>query len=439
MKYFIRPFGCQMNKHDAERVAGVLQLEGMSPAAEPGDADVIVVLTCAVRENAEERLRGQVSSMKVLKSDLSSPIIAVGGCIAQRDRERLLSVLPHVDVVFGTHNIGSLPDLIRSAMSSDGPAIEILEEGTSFASDLPSEREHDYHAWLPITVGCNNFCTYCIVPYVRGRERSRSLEDIRNEAAELVRSGVKEITLLGQNVNSYGRDLYGEPRFPEVLRAVAESGVPRIGFATSHPKDLSEETLEAMATIPSVLRHLHLPVQSGSSSVLESMNRTYNREQYLALVDRIYDMMPDISLTTDIIVGFPGETDTDFEDTVSLAESVRFDQAFTFIYSPREGTPAAEYDCTVPRAVSQERIERLVSIVQRTANEKNQSLVGTTQRVLVEGPSKKDPSLYSGKTHGAKLVHFSPITVAGTVTSGDLVDVRIDEAHTWYLLGTVQG
>lgn len=435
--YLVKTFGCQMNKHDAERVSGLLAEQGLTPVAEAADADVIVVLTCAVREGAEERLRGQVASLKALKRPGGEgPTIAVGGCIAQRDGERLLEALPHVDVVFGTNNISSLPRLLDLS-APKRPAIEVLDRSSEFASDLPSVREHDFHAWLPITVGCDNFCTYCIVPYVRGAERSRPIEDVVAEAASLVADGVKEITLLGQNVNSYGRDLTGTPHFAEVLRRVAATGIERLGFATSHPKDLSVETLEAMVELDAVLDHLHLPVQSGSDQILSAMNRTYTAAEYCALVDRVYERMPNITLSTDIIVGFPGETDEDFAATAQLATDVRFDQAFTFIYSPREGTPAASMEPTVTREVAQGRIDRLVSIVQASAHAKNLALVGTVQSVLVEGPSKRDPSMLTGKTRGAKIVHF-PAIVNGVQAGapGETVSIRINEAHTWYLLGT---
>lgn len=431
-RYHIKTFGCQMNKHDAERVAGLLQSHGYEPASAADDSDLIVVLTCAVREGAEERLRGQVASLKALKGPRGTgPLIAVGGCIAQRDGERLLKVLPHVDVVFGTNNIGSLPRLVDAARPKH-PVIEVLSETSDFASDLPSVREHDFHAWLPIAVGCDNYCSYCIVPYTRGHERSRPLSDIVTEAERLVSEGVREITLLGQNVNSYGRDLFGDAMFPEVLRQVAATGVDRIGFATSHPKDLSLETIEVMATSPSILTHLHLPVQSGSDRILSAMNRTYTSESYLKLIDEVYRSIPNITLSTDIIVGFPGETDEDFAATRAVAEYARFDQAFTFIYSPREGTPAALMDGAVDRETSQHRIDELVSIVQRTAYEKNQPLVGTVQDVLVESTSKRDETLLTGKTRGSKIVHFP---AAAGHQPGDTVPVTIHEAHTWYLLG----
>lgn len=439
--YLIRTFGCQMNKHDSERVAGLLRGAGMSPVDTAEQADVVVFMTCCVRENADERLRGQVASLKVLKNGRRGPLIAVGGCIGQRDGERLLDQLPHVDVVFGTHNVARLPVLLEAASSQRLVQVEVLESSNGeFTSDLPAEREHPWHAWVPITVGCDNFCTYCVVPYVRGRERSRPMEDIVNEVERLVADGVLEVTLLGQNVNSYGRDLYGEPRFAEVLRAVAKTGVPRIRFATSHPKDLSDSTIEAMATIPQVMPYLHLPFQSGSTRVLELMNRRYTKDSYIALVDRLLERIPGLSLSTDVIVGFPGETDEDFEHTMDVVRHAHFTQAFTFIYSPREGTPAASMEGRVDRAITQERFDRLVDVVQRNALESSRAYVGTTQQVLVEGPSKRDDSVLTGRTPTNKVVHATvPEGSDPADFAGRFVDVRITEAQTWFLSGDLLG
>jgi len=437
--YLIRTFGCQMNKHDSERVSGLLRAAGMEPVDEPEDADIVVFMTCCVRERADERLRGQVASLKSVKTARGGlQTIAVGGCIGQRDGERLLQQLPHVDVVFGTHNISHLPALIDASRTAAGSVVEVLESSEEFASDLPSEREHSWHAWVPITVGCDNFCTYCIVPYVRGRERSRPLEQIVAECERLATEGVREVTLLGQNVNSYGRDLYGSPRFAEVLRAVACNGIERIRFATSHPKDLSDETIAVMADVPQVARSLHLPVQSGSDRILAAMNRHYTRRSYLELVDRLYSEMPDLALSTDIIVGFPGETEADFLDTLKVVEHARYDQAFTFIYSPREGTPAASLGDAVSRDVSQERFDRLVEMVQRSALTKNQALVGSVQHVLFTGVSKRDACVLSGRSEGNKVVHVplaadtSPQALEGT-----LAPVMITEAQTWFLGGYI--
>ncbi len=435
--YFIRTFGCQMNKHDSERVAGLLRAMSLTPVDTESDADVIVFMTCCVRENADERLRGQVASLKALKTGgRRGPLIAVGGCIGQRDGQRLLDQLPHVDVVFGTHNVSRLPVLLESAAAQRLPQIEVLEESTEFTSDLPTEREHPWHAWVPITVGCDNFCTYCIVPYVRGRERSRPLPDIVAEVACLVEQGVVEVTLLGQNVNSYGRDLFGEPAFARVLREVAATGIKRIRFATSHPKDLSDETIEAMATIPAVVPYLHLPVQSGSNRVLQRMNRGYTKESYLALVDRLFSAIPDLALSTDIIVGFPGETEEDFEHTLDVVRYARYVQAFTFIYSPRAGTPAASMDGAVPKEVTQPRFDRLVELVHRYALESNRALVGTKADVLFEGPSKRDPQVLTGRTPGNKVVHV-PVPAGSTASDfgGRILPVTITDAQTWFLDG----
>ncbi len=439
--YMIRTFGCQMNKHDSERVAGLLRAQGLVPVEEPVDADVIVFMTCCVRENADERLRGQVASLKALKTGgRPEVLIAVGGCIGQRDGERLLDQLPHIDVVFGTHNVAHLPSLLEAAERQRRPQVEVLEEGEGFASDLPGEREHPWHAWVPITVGCNNFCTYCIVPYVRGRERSRELEDIVAEARQLVADGVLEITLLGQNVNSYGRDLYGEPRFAEVLRAVADTGIARIRFATSHPKDLSESTIDAMAEVPAVMPYLHLPVQSGSDRVLAAMNRVYTRADYLALVDRLRERIPGLALSTDIIVGFPGETEEDFERTLEVVRHGGFDQAFTFIYSAREGTPAASMEETVPRDVSQVRFDRLVEIVQSSARDNNRVLLGTTQPVLFEGSSKRDSDVLTGRTPTNKVAHVPvPEGHSAEEFAGRILDVEIEEVQTWFVSGRLAG
>lgn len=437
--FLIRTFGCQMNKHDSERVAGMLRELSLRPVEHAGNADVIVFMTCCVRENADERLRGQVASLKALKgAGGAGPIIAVGGCIGQRDGERLLKQLPHVDVVFGTHNLARLPVLIETVAKQHKPQVEVYEESGDFSSALPSEREHPWHAWVPITVGCDNFCTYCIVPYVRGREKSRPLEDVVREVEGLVADGVLEVTLLGQNVNSYGRDLYGRPRFADVLHAVAATGVKRIRFATSHPKDLSAATIEAMATEPAVMPYFHLPVQSGSDRILSAMNRGYTKEHYLSLVEALSEAVPRIALSTDIIVGFPGETEEDFEQTVDVVRRARYDQAFTFIYSPREGTPAATMPGAVPRDIVQDRFDRLVGLVHASALEKNLALVGTTQEVLFEGPSKRDSAMLTGRTPSNKVVHVPvPAGDAAARHAGRIVPVRIDEAQTWFLTGAM--
>ncbi|MEC4272420.1 tRNA (N6-isopentenyl adenosine(37)-C2)-methylthiotransferase MiaB [Adlercreutzia sp. R25] len=440
--FCIHTFGCQMNKHDSERVSGMLEGLGSFPVETIEEADLVVFMTCCVREAADTRLYGQVASMKNIPLREGSPLgkrySAVGGCIGQRDGEKLLKALPHLDVVFGTHNLGSLPGLLRRAIERHDRASEVLEAGEAFSSDLPTAREHAWAAWLPITVGCNNFCSYCIVPYVRGREKSRKLEDIAQEARGYVEAGVKEITLLGQNVNSYGRDLYGEPRFVDVLDAVDATGIERLRFATSHPKDLTDEVIERFGTLRSLMPALHLPVQSGSNRILEAMNRRYTRERYLSLIEKLRAVRPDIALSTDIIVGFPGETEADFMETYRLVEEVGYSQVFTFIYSKREGTPAAEMEDDTPREVIQDRFDRLVDLVQRKAFEANQAELGTVVDVLVEGTSKRDGAILAGKSPKNQTVHAPiPSGIDAAALIGSMVPVRIEEARTWYLSGTV--
>ena len=436
--YHIKTFGCQMNKHDSEKIAGMLQARGMQPVDTPDKADAVIFMTCCVRENADERLYGQVASLKALKTIDHPVVIAVGGCIGQRDGEKLIERIPHIDVVFGTHNISRLPDLLKQASSRRQHQVEIWDDTVDeFAADLPSAPERDFHRWLPITVGCNNYCSYCVVPYVRGRERSRPFEAVVAQANALCISGVEEITLLGQNVNSYGRDLYGKPRFAALLDAVARTGISRLGFATSHPKDLCDKTIEAMAAHTNILDYLHLPFQSGSSGVLKNMNRHYTKEQYLDLVEKVYDAMPDIALSTDIIVGFPQESEKDFEDTLDVVRRVRFASAFTFIYSPRKETPAATMQGQIAREVAQERFERLVEVVQQQAFDFSKKLVGTTASVLVEGLSKRDNQVLTGRDRHYKTVHID--LPAGTTEQewiGRRLEVEVTDAHTWYVTGT---
>lgn len=439
--YLIRTFGCQMNKHDTERVAGLLADRGLTPSADPDVADVIVFMTCCVRENADERLRGQVASLKRLKRGRAhDPLIAVGGCIGQRDGQALLDRLPNVDVVFGTHNISSLPALLDAAAASRTPQVSILAESQEFSTDLPSQREHPWSAWVPITVGCDNFCSYCIVPHVRGREKSRPLDEITAEVAGLVEEGVLEVTLLGQNVNSYGRDRYGEPRFADVLRSTAATGIPRIRFATSHPKDLSAETIRALAELDAVMPYLHLPVQSGSDRILAAMNRGYTAAHYRELVQMIRSAVPDISVSTDIIVGFPGETDEDFTATLELVRDIGFDQAFTFIYSPREGTPAASLPETVPYDIAQARLEQLVEVVQASSLARKRRLVGRSVDVLFEGASKRDDRVLTGRTPDNTVAHV-PLPEGRTASdfAGRILPVLIDEAQTWFVSGRLVG
>ena len=340
--------------------------------------------------------------------------------------------------MFGTHNLASLPRLLQGVIEEGGHQVEVLDASTSFPTELPTAREHSWAAWLPITIGCNNFCTYCIVPYVRGREKSRPIEDIVAEAERYVAAGVKEITLLGQNVNSYGRDLYGSPRFAQILDALDQTGIERLRFATSHPKDLSDEVIAKFGKLRSLMPALHLPAQSGSDAVLKAMNRRYTSAHYLQLIDKLRDACPDIALSTDIIVGFPGETEQDFEDTARLVDTVGYHQVFTFIYSKREGTPAAKMVDNTPHEVIQQRFDRLVDIVQKHAYEKNQLDLGRTVPVLVEGTSKRDDLLIAGKSPKNQTVHAPlPEGVSANALAGSIVNVKVDEAKTWYLSGTI--
>jgi tRNA-2-methylthio-N6-dimethylallyladenosine synthase len=368
--------------------------------------------------------------------------VAVGGCVAQRAGAELKKNIPSVDVVFGTGALASLPELLVEAYSEKKHKVlvDTKEDTEHFSTELPSHRELRYHAWVPIMTGCNNFCTYCIVPYVRGRERSRTMESILLECNGLVADGVREITLLGQNVNSYGTNIYGKPRFAELLRKVGETGVDRIRFTSSNPMDLTDDVIAAMAETPNVMPQLHLAVQSGSTRVLKAMNRRYTREQYLDLVGRLRSAMPGLALTTDLIVGFPGETEEDFEDTLSLVREAAFDAAYTFIYSKRPGTPAAKIEDTTPHEVIQERFDRLARLVEDLSYASNQRDLGTVSEVLVEGPSKRNDQMLVGHSRKLQTVHF-PLREGQKAEDlvGKLVDVKVDEAKSWYLEGTQTG
>ena len=442
LTYCVKTFGCQMNFHDAERVSGLLDDCGLIEVETLDEADVVVFMTCCVRENADTRLYGQASAVtSAAPAPHGKRVLAVGGCIAQRDGERLRAQIPLVNVVFGTSALASLPSLIEQALDGSATvAVDTVEEGRGFSTELPSHRAQSFHAWVPIMIGCNNFCSYCIVPYVRGREKSRVFERIVDECASLVSDGVREICLLGQNVNSYGRDLYGAPRFDKLLRAVGETGIERIRFTSSNPKDLSDATIAAMAETPGVMPHLHLAVQSGSTRILKAMHRSYTRDEYLELTQRIRRAMPDIALSTDIIVGFPGETAEDFEDTLSLVREVDFSSAYTFIYSKRPGTPAAKIVDDTPHEVIQGRFERLAELVAELAHEANQKDLGGLAEVLVEGTSKRDQQVLVGHSAKNQTVHFAaPAGVDAASLVGSIVDIRVEEARTWYLRGTVEG
>lgn len=433
-------FGCQMNKHDSERIVGMLESFGAIQVEEIEQADIAIYVTCCVREAAETRLLGQVSSIKNIPLRNGAPvtkrIVAIGGCIGQNSGQELLDELSHVDIVFGTFNLSSLPRLLDDALINHTRIAEILDAADDFPTSLPTHREQSFSAWLPISIGCNNFCTYCIVPYVRGREKSRPFDEIVDEAKQLVTQGVQEITLLGQNVNSYGRDLYGEPQFAHLLKAIADTGVARIRFATSHPKDITDDVIDAIGTLSNVMPALHLPVQSGSNSILKEMNRRYTREHYLERIAKLREACPDIALSTDIIVGFPGESEQDFQDTYDLVKEIGYHQVFTFIYSPREGTPAAKMPRNASHEVIQDRFDRLVALVQDSAYEANQADLGTTIDVLVEGVSKRDTSILTGRSPKNQTVHAKiPKNASIDDFLGRIVPVHITEAKTWYLRG----
>lgn len=422
-----------MNEHDAEVLAGQLEELNYLPIDDEAQADLVILVTCAVRDHAEQRVYGKIGELYRLKQENPNLVLAVGGCMSQQDEvaKKLKQRFPYLDIIFGTHNLAHFPDLLRATEASQETVLEVWDREGEVREQLPRVRKDGLKAWTTIMYGCNNFCTYCVVPYVRGRERSRQPESIAAEVKDLASRGYQEVTLLGQNVNSYGKDLVQDYDFADLLRAVNETGISRIRFMTSHPKDISSRLIEAMATCDHVMEHLHLPVQAGSNRILQAMNRRYTRERYLQLIDEIRTAIPDISLTTDIIVGFPGETDEDFAETLSLMETVRYDAAFTFAYSPRGGTPAAKMLEQVEETVSKERLQRLNELQARISMERNQELIGSQQQLLVEGPSKNDPSRLTGRTRGNKLVHF----VGEEELSGQLVQVRITQAQTWNLFG----
>jgi tRNA-2-methylthio-N6-dimethylallyladenosine synthase len=432
--YFIRTFGCQMNEHDSERLAGLLEADGLTRADNAEAADVVVLNTCCIRENADNKLYGNLGHLKAIKDRRPDMQIAVAGCLAQKDRELIQQRAPQVDVVFGTHNVGAAADLLARARR-EGPVIEILEESEAFPSALPTRRDLPYAAWVTIQIGCDNACAFCIVPSVRGREISRPFAEVVAEVETLAAAGVTEVTLLGQNVNSYGRDLTKRrPLFADLLRAVgAVDGVRRVRFTSPHPKDLRPDTIAAMAETPAVCPHLHYPLQSGSDRVLAAMHRGYTAGRYLEKLATARDAVADLAVTTDIIVGFPGETDDDFEATLEVAATARYDSAYTFVYSPRPGTEAAAWtDRFVPADVVAERFERLKVVIERSALQHHQARVGRVEEVLVEGPSRKDPSVLTGRTAQNKLVHFVATT---PMAAGSYADVLVTGAAPHHLTG----
>jgi len=420
-----------MNAHDSERIKGMLEELGLGEAHTQDEADVLVFNTCTVREKPDQRFAAHLAQAAALKRREPDKVIAVGGCYAEAQRERLFSLYPYVDVAFGPGSIPHLADWLGAGAQAPRGR---FAEWQSFAGDLPARRERPFQAWVQISMGCNSRCSYCIVPAVRGREQSRRPGEILAEVERLAADGVREITLLGQNVNSWGRDLAPAltTEFGELLRACdAIPGIERIRFTSPHPKDFRRPVIEAMAECSSVCEHAHLPLQSGSTAVLKRMRRTYSRERYLALVERMRDAVPDLALTTDLIVGFPGETEAEFQETLEVVEAVRFTSAFTFVFSPRRGTEAADLPEQVPDEVKRERIERLIDLVQRLAREQNAERVGRVEQVLVESPSRTDPAVLRGRTRRNTTVNF-----AGPASPGELVDVRIESSTSTTLRGT---
>ncbi len=439
-RFYVRTYGCQMNEHDSERIAGLLASEGMEATDDLESADVVVLNTCCIRENADNRLYGQLGHLKALKQERPGLQIAVGGCLAQKDRELIVERAGHVDVVFGTHNLANAAALLERARF-EGPVVEILEEHEAYPSALPARRDARHSAWVTIQVGCDNSCTFCIVPIVRGPEISRRMGDIVHEVEELAADGVREITVLGQNVNSYGRDLGAgqyRPQFADLLRALdAVDGIDRIRFTSPHPKDLRPETVAAMAECDAVCEHLHLPLQAGSDRTLARMHRGYTAERYLQRLAGARAAIPDLAVTTDLIVGFPGETDADFERTLEVVDAAAYDAAYTFVFSPRPGTPAADMvDDFVAADVAQERMARLTEVVERHALAKHRARVGRVETLLLEGPSKNDETMWSGRTRQNKLVHFSPGDTQPVV--GGTADVVVTYAAPHWLRGDLQ-
>ena len=463
-RYIIQTFGCQMNEHDSERISGILETSGLKRTLEIDDADVIVLNTCCIRENADNKFYGHLGNLKKLKDANPQLKILVGGCLAQKDQETIREKAKHVDVVFGTHNLNRVADLLQFS-KENGPVVEIIDQveidDEANSNVLPVRRELEHAAWMTIQSGCDNSCAFCIVPQVRGSEVSRPFGDLLEEAKRIVSEGVIEITLLGQNVNSYGRDLTTQLRsrtpnledqhlvgtrwtqehrrrartlFPDLLNEIGSiTGIRRVRFTSPHPKDLRREVIQAMADTPTVCEHLHLPLQSGSDRILAAMHRGYNKSKYLERLAEARKLIPDLAVTTDIIVGFPGETEKDFQETLALAAEAEFDGAFTFIFSPRPGTEAAEMaeDFCDPSDVS-ERYERLRAVIKRSGLRKHENRVGRHEEVIVEGPSKKNPALISGRTRQNKLVHFE---TPKDVPLGSVAIAEVISASPHYLHG----
>jgi tRNA-2-methylthio-N6-dimethylallyladenosine synthase len=434
--YAVRTYGCQMNVHDSERLAGLLEAAGYVEG-DDASADVLVFNTCAVRENADNRLYGNLGQLVERKEANPDFQIAVGGCLAQKDRDTIVKKAPWVDVVFGTHNIGALPALLERARHNQSAQVEIIEALETFPSDLPTKRDSTYAAMVSISVGCNNTCTFCIVPSLRGKEKDRRPGEILAEIEALVAEGVAEITLLGQNVNTYGVEFGDKGAFAKLLRACGDiQGLERVRFTSPHPAAFTDDVIEAMAETHNVMPQLHMPLQSGSDRILKEMRRSYRSEKYLGILERVRKLIPHAAITTDIIVGFPGETEEDFQETMRVAREARFAAAYTFQYSPRPGTPAAEFENQLPKEVVQDRYERLLALCNDIAWQENKALIGKTAEVLVANEGRKDSKTnrFSGRSREGRLVHFELPAEAETPRPGDVVTVTITEAAPYHLL-----
>lgn len=433
-KYYIRTYGCQMNEHDSEVMGGILSAMGFTATDQTDDADIILLNTCAIRENAENKVFGEIGHLKTLKRHNPDVILGICGCMSQEEGvvDRLLKKHQFVDLIFGTHNIHRLPELLQQCYMSKENIVEVWSKEGDIIENLPKLRQGGIKAWVNIMFGCDKFCTYCIVPYTRGKERSRRPEDIIQEVKELVEAGYQEVTLLGQNVNAYGKDFVDlDYRFDKLLDDLRDSGMPRIRFTTSYPRDFDDNLINVLAKGGNLMPHIHLPVQSGSTEMLKMMGRKHTREEYLALVEKMKAKIPDLTLSTDLIVGFPNETREQFEDTLSLYKEVRYDIAYTFVYSPREGTPAAKMKDNVPLEEKKQRLQELNDVVNQIALEKNKKLEGKIVEVLVEGVSKKNEDVLSGYTKENKLINFTGPKSA----IGKIVPVRVTEVKTWSLNG----
>lgn len=434
--FFIHTYGCQANEADSEIMAGILSALGFEQASSESESDLIILNTCAIRENAENRIWGELGRLKAYKRHNPDLILALAGCMPQEEYvvERVLKTYPHVDIIFGTHNIHRLPDYIRTALFSKEKVVEVYSEEGAIVESVPKLRAHAYKAWVHIMYGCDEFCTYCIVPYTRGKERSRAREDIVSEVRELKDQGYREVTLLGQNVNAYGKDFKDiDYTFGDLLNDLDRIGIDRIRFATSHPHDLDRKTMEAMRDGKHVMPYFHLPVQSGSDKILKRMNRHYTSKEYLDVLGQLKETVSGISVTTDIIVGFPGETEQDFEDTMDLVKRAGFEGAFTFIYSKREGTPAAKYPDETPEEEKKRRLQRLNELVNEQYLAGSKRFEEKTVKVLVEGYSKHGEDMMLGYTEHNKLVNFK----GNKSLIGKMIDVRITKAMTWYLMGEI--